>query len=81
MIRSFVEWVNRFGDGSPFRAFASVIDGAKNEVEAFDGVYDTLKVLDFGRLQSSIFSAYLGISGFFQSHRGIVTSTERQAPS
>lgn len=63
VIRSFVEWVNRFGDGSPFRAFASVIDGAKNEVEAFDGVYDTLKVLDFGRTAKFDFLCLLGNLG------------------
>jgi hypothetical protein len=49
VIRSFLDWVEEHGQGSPRRALIECIAGARNPGDAFDRLYETLDILDFGR--------------------------------
>jgi hypothetical protein len=59
IISSFVKWVNRKGNGSPFEALRFVADGASPEC-AFEQAYKELSVTRFGRTAKFDFLCLLG---------------------
>lgn len=49
VIRSFVDWVGKHGNGSPNRALRRSAGETQGPAEAFDRLYQILDILDFGR--------------------------------
>ncbi len=49
VIRSFLDWVAEHGNGSPWRAIAKYTGDSLNPGDAFDRLYETLDIFDFGR--------------------------------
>lgn len=49
VISSFLSWVEVHGQGSPKQAFSKYAEGAQNPTDAFDRLYETLHIFDFGR--------------------------------
>lgn len=65
VIQSFVEWVKKTGDGSPYQALR-VVSQANTPEERFDTLYQGISLIRFGRTAKFDFLCLLGNLGILE---------------